>query len=319
MATSASKLLAALELLQAHGRLAGAELARRLGVDGRTVRRYIVALEEMGIPITSERGRDGGYGLVAGFKLPPMLFTDEEALALALGLLAARGLGLARAAPGLASAQAKLERVMPEPLRKRTRAADAAIALDLPAASPGAAAVDPATLARLSEATEASQAVELTYRAADGATTRRRVDPYGLAWRGGSWYVSGWCHLRNGVRHFRIDRIEASRKLQASFTRPPDFDLLAELTAAIATLPRAHSAEIALDADHATARRQIFAALGRLEPLSGGRGTLLFVETDDLDWLARELARLPFRFEIRRPTALRRALRRHAERLRKIS
>ena len=315
MTTPASKLLATLELLQSHGRLSGAELARRLGVDARTVRRYIVALEEMGIPITAERGRDGGYGLVAGFKLPPMLFTDEEALALALGLLAARGLGLARAAPGLASAQAKLERVMPEPLRKRARAADAAIALDLPAASPGAADVDPAILARLSEATEASQAVELHYRAAGGAESRRRVDPYGLAWRGGSWYLSGWCHLRRGVRHFRIDRIAAARKLPASFVRPRDFDLLAELTAAIATLPRAFSAEILLHAGIAAARRQVFGALGRLEALPGDRGTLLYVETDDLDWLARELARLPFPFEIRRPAALSRALVTHARRL----
>src|SRR5258708_19197010 len=117
-----TRVLAVLELLQTHGRMSGAELARRIEVDGRTVRRYISMLEELGIPITAERGRDGAYMLVAGFKLPPMMFTDDEALALSVGLLAARGLGLADAAPAVASAQAKLERVMPASLKRRGRA-----------------------------------------------------------------------------------------------------------------------------------------------------------------------------------------------------
>src|SRR5690606_37843124 len=114
-----TRVLAALELLQTHKRLSGTELARRLDVSVRTVRRYISALEDIGIPITAEQGRDGAYTLVAGFKLPPMMFTDEEALALAIGLLAARELGIAEAAPAAASAQAKLERVMPETIRYR--------------------------------------------------------------------------------------------------------------------------------------------------------------------------------------------------------
>src|SRR5467141_2776140 len=108
-----TRVLAVLEMLQTHGRMSGAELARRIEVDGRTVRRYIAILEELGIPITAERGRDGAYMLVAGFKLPPMMFTDDEALALSVGLLAARGLGLAEAAPAVSSAMAKLERVTP--------------------------------------------------------------------------------------------------------------------------------------------------------------------------------------------------------------
>jgi len=119
-----TRVLAVLELLQAHGRMSGAELARRLRVDPRTVRRYIALLEEMGIPITAERGRHGAYLLVAGFKLPPMMFTDDEALALSVGLLAARGLGLGEAGPAVSSAQAKLERVMPTNLKRRVRAVD---------------------------------------------------------------------------------------------------------------------------------------------------------------------------------------------------
>src|SRR6185295_2658436 len=131
MAGPTARVLAALELLQTHGRMTGSELARRLRVDPRTVRRYMVALEELGIPITAELGRDGGYMLVAGFKLPPMMFDDDEALALSGGLLAARGLGLAEGTPAIASAQAKLERVMPATLNRRVRAVDETVALDL--------------------------------------------------------------------------------------------------------------------------------------------------------------------------------------------
>src|SRR5688500_19219043 len=110
-----------LELLQARGRMTGGELARRLEVGERTVRRYVAMLKEMGVPVESERGRHGSYALRPGFRLQPMMFTDEEALALALGLLSARRLGLSGAAPAVEGAQAKLERVMPEGLRERVR------------------------------------------------------------------------------------------------------------------------------------------------------------------------------------------------------
>src|SRR6476469_1942186 len=125
-----TRVLALLELLQTHGRLSGAELALRLGVDRRTLRRYVGKLEDIGIPITAERGRAGGYALMPGFKLPPMMCTEDETLALSLGLLAARGLGLAEAAPAVASAQAKLERIMPDRLRHRVRAVDETVKLE---------------------------------------------------------------------------------------------------------------------------------------------------------------------------------------------
>src|SRR5262245_58540061 len=126
-----TRVLGVLELLQTHGRMTGAELARRIQVDGRTLRRYITRLEEIGVPITTERGRHGAYMLVAGYKLPPMMFTDDEALALSVGLLAARGLGLGETSPAVASAQAKLERVMPANLKRRVRAVDETVSLEL--------------------------------------------------------------------------------------------------------------------------------------------------------------------------------------------
>jgi predicted DNA-binding transcriptional regulator YafY len=96
-----TRLLSMLELLQARGRMGGPELARRLEVGERTVRRYVAMLQEMGVPVEAERGRYGAYALRPGFRLPPMMFTDEEALALALGLLSARRLGLSGAAPAV--------------------------------------------------------------------------------------------------------------------------------------------------------------------------------------------------------------------------
>ena len=121
MTRPTTRVLAVLELLQSRGRVSGPELAQRIGVDGRTLRRYIAMLEELGIPIVAERGRFGGYALIAGFKLPPLVFTNDEALALGVGLLAARSLGLADAAPAVAGAQSKLQRVMPQALKRRLR------------------------------------------------------------------------------------------------------------------------------------------------------------------------------------------------------
>jgi predicted DNA-binding transcriptional regulator YafY len=305
-----TRVLTVLELLQTHGRMSGAELARRLQVDGRTLRRYIARLEEIGVPITAERGRFGAYALVAGFKLPPMMFTDDEALALSLGLLAARSLGLAAAQPAVASAQAKLERVMPATLKKRVRAVDETVALDLTHAAP---AGDNSALAALSSAASAQQRVHLHYRAANGDDSARDFDAYGLGYRGGRWYVVGHCHLRKGLRSFRLDRVRDVQPLPASFGRPAGFDALAHLTAAIATLPRAHTIEVLLHTDLATARNALFEGIGVFEPTADG--VLLHGQADDLDWFARELARLPFGFEIHQPVALRAALKQRAERL----
>lgn len=308
MSTPTNRVLALLELLQAHGQLSGTEIARRLGVDRRTVRRYITALEELGIPVTAERGASGGYALVAGFKLPPMLFTDDEALALSLGLLAASALGLGQTAAGLASARAKLQRVMPLDLQRRLRAADETMQLDLPASGPP---VESSTLSTLSAAAQALRTVHVDYEAADRTRTDRDLDPYGLAFRGGCWYVVGHCHLRKGPRTFRVDRIASATRTARSFERPQDFDTLAAISTAIATLPRAHRAEVLLETDLATAKKQLFATLGTLEVVQGG--VLLHSQTDDLPWLARELARLPFALEIRRPIQLAAALLSHLQ------
>jgi predicted DNA-binding transcriptional regulator YafY len=314
MSRPTTRVLTVLELLQTRGQMSGAELAQRLDVDRRTVRRYITRLEDLGIPITAAQGRDGGYSLVAGFKLPPMMFSDDEALALSVGLLAARGLGLAEAAPAVASAQAKLERVMPANLKRRVRAVDETVTLDL---SRPVAPGDNAALGALTTAAQTRMRVSMRYRAAQRDLTERDFDPYELAYRGGRWYVVGMCHLRRGLRSFRLDRVQSVRPLAVNFTRPTDFDALDHLTFSLATLPRAFAAEVLLRTDLQTAQRQLFSAAGVLEWT--GEDVLLRAQVDDVHWFARELSRLPFDFEIRQPAELREALESHAMRLHRLA
>lgn len=310
MSRPTTRVLALLELLQTHRRMTGAELAGRLQVDGRTLRRYIAMLEDLGIPITAERGRYGGYMLAAGFKMPPLMFTNEETLAVALGLVAARRLGLAQSAPAIESAQAKLERVMPAQLKARMRALGETATVDLPGPP---ASVDEEALASLAAAIRSARRVRLDYRADDGAATVRDVDPYGLVFRRGHWYVGGHCHLRRSLRSFRLDRIRAVQPLDASFGRPEDFDAAVHLTRSIATLPRETPVSVLLHTDLGDAVSELGRQIGTLVPVDGG--VLLQARTDSLVWFARQLARLRCGFTVRSPDALREAVAAHARRL----
>ena len=309
-----TRVLTVLELLQTHDRLSGTVLAERVGVDGRTLRRYISMLEELGIPITTDRGRYGGYSLVPGFKLPPMMFTEDEALALSVGLLASRGLGLKNLAPAAASAQAKLERVIPVKLKRRVRAIDETVVLDLERRETTDG--DAATVTTLATAAQSRERVRLRYVDTTGQASDREIDPYGLARRGGRWYVVGHCHLRRDLRSFRIDRIESVELLDVPFKRPADFNALAHLTFSMATLPRTHAIEVRLHAGLERVRREISETLGILE---GSKDTVrLLAQTDDLDWFVRELGRLPLDFTVVRPVALREAVKRAGRRLQRL-
>lgn len=310
-----TRVLAVLELLQTHGQMSGAEISARLAIDARTVRRYIVTLQDIGIPVTTRRGRDGGYALMAGFKLPPMMFTDDEAMALSVGLLAARGLALSEAVPAAASAQAKLERIMPAELKRRVRAVSQTVRLDLAGAVPAGqrAASANQALAVLSSAALAQQRVLLHYRGADGATSEREVDPYGLAMRSGCWYLVAMCRLRGAIRSFRLDRIASAVPRPASFARPAGFDVLDYLRESMASMPRTHAVEVVFKTDLETARRHFCDEIGRFE--QGEEGVRLHSQADDLDWLARQLCAAPFDAEIVTPDALRASVAALARRL----
>ncbi|MBL8506837.1 helix-turn-helix transcriptional regulator [Chitinimonas sp. JJ19] len=305
-----TRLLTVLELLQAHGRLSGPELARRLDVDVRTLRRYIVRLEELGIPIMAERGRHGVYALVAGYKLPPMMFNDDEALALSLGLLAAGTLGLASATPAVESAQAKIERVLPTALKTRVHALAETVRLQL---RPGSPRHDGQTLLTLSSAAHAGQRVAFHYQAGSGQQTDREVDPYGLIYRDGLWYLVGHCHLRQALRNFRLDRISQVTARSQVFNLPADFDPVGFLDQQLASLPRSERVEVRLHTNLDTARQAFRPDIGLF--LAQADSVLLQARTDHLDWFARQLACLPFDFDILHPSSLQQALHNHAQKL----
>ena len=307
MARPTTRVLAVLELLQSQGLVSGAELARRIEVDARTLRRYITALEEMGIPITTEQGRYGGYRLVPGYKLPPMMFNEEEAQALSLGLIAARGLGLSDAAPAIESVQAKLDRVLPSAPRRTIAALRESVALQTGSARTNA---DARLLRVLSESAGTRRTAALRYRAADGAITSREFDVYGNVFRSGRWYVVGHCHLRQGLRTLRLDRVAHAEVTAKAFSRPDGFDAIEYLNRALASVPRGVATELFLFTDIECARRELFNALGVPEAADGG--VVVKGYCDELDWYARELMRLPFDFEVRAPAELRVALARLA-------
>jgi predicted DNA-binding transcriptional regulator YafY len=299
-----------LELLQSKPRVTGSDLARDLEIDSRTVRRYIATLIDMGMPITAERGRDGAYRLARGYKLPPMMFSNDEAVALGVGLLAARHLGMADAASAVASVHAKLERVMPNALQARLRAIDDTVALDIQSQS---SALNPAMFSLLSGCAERQQRVHIHYRDQADRESSRDIDPYALAFYLGRWYAVAWCHARRDVRSFRLDRVVACDAIPASFSRPKKFDVLSHLRHSIATLLRGHTVSVIFDATLDDVRSRLFAELGVFESLDDGARTRMQSQVDSLDWLAREIARLPYGFEIEKSALLRNALRRHVE------
>jgi predicted DNA-binding transcriptional regulator YafY len=305
-----TRVLAVLELLQAHGRLTGPELAARLEVNIRTLRRYITMLQDLGIPIVAERGRHGAYELSAGFKLPPLMFTNEEGAALAIGLLAARHLGLAESAQAAESARAKLEQVMPHELKARVRALSETIALEWN--TPQAASTSE-VMARLGSAAQQQRTVHLHYRSYKDEDSERDFDPYSLAYVQNEWYVVGHCHLRNDLRSFRLDRVQQVAPTATRFDRPARFDAVGYVTRSIASVPRERTFEVLLKTDLASAQGVMRQPFGLLEPTEGG--VILRGSTDNVDWLAHHLVALGFAFVVYKPKELRDALRRLARSL----
>jgi predicted DNA-binding transcriptional regulator YafY len=308
------RVLSLLELLQSHGRLSGTELAARLGVDKRTVRRYIQALEQLGIPVTTEQGCDGGYMLVAGFKLPPMMFTNDETLALSLGLLAAHNLNLADTQAAISSVQAKLERVMPAKLKSRSRAIADTIKLILPASD---AETPGQQLSPLLDALEQQRSVTIVYAAYQQAPVSRQVDPYGLLFRSGRWYMSGYCHLRQELRTFRLDRLQHIELLDQSFNRPAQFDSAEHFTQSLYGMPGNIDVQVMLHTDKNTAAQAMGETASMLKPQADG--LLLNTRTDSCYCLAQWLSQLPFDFSIIEPPELKQALKQQAARLMNIA
>jgi len=302
-----TRVLSVLELLQAHRQMSGPRLAERLEVDVRSVRRYIMMLQDLGIPIEAERGRYGTYRLLRGFKLPPLMFTEDEALALTLGLLATRRLGMAMAAPAVEGALAKIDRVLPEALRERVQAVQETLVLTSISSERSSSAPDSSVVLTLSTATQQEKRVWMRYQSGQAEQTERAVDPYGLIFHAGLWYTVGYCHLRQDLRMFRLDRVLQAKLLEEPFTRPPDFDSLDYLRRSIANMPGTWKVEVLLEMPLAEAERQVPPTMAMLEQIQGG--VLLSCYTQELSWMAHFLVSLRCPLIVREPLELHEALR----------
>lgn len=310
MYSPTSRLLTLLEMLQSHRQIPGAEIARRLEVDLRTVRRYVVTLQDMGIPVEAERGPYGAYHLARGFKLPPLMFTDAEAVALTLGLLAIRELRFPVEMAAVEGALAKIERVLPEALLAQVRGLQEGVTFYV---TPPPTSPDIAYVTGLSMAAQQRHPVHLGYRAFDGAVTERDFDPYGVVFNQGYWYTSGYCHLRDGLRTFRLDRITELAGAEGSFERPADFDVLAYVLASISTLSgQPEQVEVLLHTTLAHAQEVIQPVMGTLEEVEGG--VMFRRAPTQLRWVAFVLIMLDFPVEVIGPEALRVELRQIADR-----
>jgi predicted DNA-binding transcriptional regulator YafY len=217
-------------LLQREPNQKGHELAERLGVSTRTIQRYVNALEEMGIPIYSERGPYGGFSLVRGYKMPPLVLTPEEAVAVYLGTSLVEEMWGQLYVDAARGALAKLDNVLPDEQRhevawaRRTLLATGLHRVDYTSLVP--------LLEKLRRAIRERRRVHVIYRGRQQSEPiERDVDPYALVHRWGWWYVVGYCHLRQAYRSFRVDRIVELTLLDEMFDAPDDFDIQAYLAA----------------------------------------------------------------------------------------
>ncbi|WP_248958521.1 helix-turn-helix transcriptional regulator [Sphaerisporangium perillae] len=312
MSHPVTRVLALLELLQARPGLTGVELARRLEVDERTLRRYAARLGELGVPVEAGRGRYGGYRLLPGYKLPPLMFTEDEAAAVVLGLVAGHRTGLAVGESATESALAKIRRVLPQGLRERVEAVTDTVghtSRAVPAARPAAD-----TLLTLAAAARARRRVRLRYRSWRGEETERELDPYGLVFHAGRWYVTGLDRLREAIRTFRLDRVVSAAPLEERFPDPGAFDPVARVVESLSSVPYRHEIRVLLEISLAEARRRLPPTVATLSQAEDG--VLMVARAERLDGMATMLAGLGLPFTVLAPDALREEVTALAGRLR---
>lgn len=300
-----ARVLALLEILQSGGTRTVAELAGRLEVDERTVRRYIDHLIDLDVPVRSVRGRYGGYRLAPGYRMPPLMLTDEEGLAVLLGLVAGRRAGLVTTSVAATeSAAAKVRRVLPETLGRRLDALLATVDFTVPAR----AVTTPETgvLLTIAEAARQRQPVAIGYVSWAGRRSDRTVHPYGLVAHSGRWYVTGQDSASGEVRTFRLDRIEAATALPGSFEVPAGFDPAARVLSGLAEVPYLHEVSVLLQGTAEHIRARLPASVATVEELpDDGEWVRLRMRVERLEWVPSALAWLDLPFVIERPDDLR--------------
>ncbi|MEV5592328.1 YafY family protein [Streptomyces sp. NPDC052496] len=308
MSDTPARLLKLLTLLQTGRERTGTELAERLGVSPRTVRRDIDRLRGLGYPVDAAIGAIGGYRLASGTAMPPLLLDDEEAVAIAVGLHTAAGGTVADVAETSVRALAKLEQVLPARLRDRVTALqEATVPLYGLLTGGGTAPVtDPAVLTALATACRRGERVRFAYTAADGAPGKRHTEPYRLVSADRRWYLVAYDLDRTDWRTFRTDRISGPRLTGARCVpdrRPPTPDAAAFVAESVTSHRARHRALVTLHTSLEDATARLPAGTGLLEPLTPD-SCLLRTGGDALDWLAFRLGLLGVPFEVHEPPEL---------------
>ncbi|WP_328482786.1 YafY family transcriptional regulator [Streptomyces sp. NBC_00377] len=314
MLETSARLLRLLSLLQAHREWSGSQLADRLGVTARTVRRDVDRLRELGYPVNASPGTGGGYQLGAGAELPPLLLDDDEAVAVAVGLRTAAGQGIEGIGETSVRALAKLEQVLPHRLRRRVGALNAFTVPMLRGPRPGG--IDPAVLTELAHLCRDAERLRFDYRGHDGTATRRAVEPHRLVCTERRWYLVAWDLDRADWRTFRVDRLTPRPPHGPRFEprEPPAEDLAAYVSQGVSTHAYATRATVRLLVPLAEAVERISPSAGTLEP-DGDRACVLRTGAASLDVMVIHVMLTGFAFEVVEPVELIEAIRAARDRL----
>ena len=297
-----------LEILQGRDRVTGAELAERLEVDLRMVQRYIVRLKELHIPIDSSPGVGGAYRLRPGFRLPPLLLTNEEAFALSLGLRALRQIGLAAFAPATEGALAKLGRVLPEALRESIRTVEEVVAVE---PGPWVVPTSVECLVGAASAIRTGRRIRFAYQAHGGTISDREIEPYAVMHTDGRWYLIGHCLAREALRTFRLDRVKKLEIGTTAFERPSGFDARRYMAEHMPFIQSEYEIDVWIDMPIEEAERNF--ALWRIATEEHEGGTRLRCGRDRLEMFAAMLLSTGRRIMVHSPVELRETFRQLAK------
>jgi predicted DNA-binding transcriptional regulator YafY len=303
MLDTSARLLRLLALLQTPKDWTGAELAGRLGVTPRTVRHDIERLRALGYPVTGTRGSAGGYRLGAGADLPPLLLTDDEAVAVVIGLRTAAGGSIAGIGESAALALAKLEQVLPSRLRHRVEAVQR-FTVSVPPDSVGPI-VDPAVITVLASVCRDRERLRFDYRSHGGTETRREVEPHRLVTWGRRWYLIAYDLHRDDWRTFRVDRITPKIPTGPRFTprELPDEDVAAYVARNVSAAAWRYGARVIVHAPADVVTERINPAVGTVEPVDD-RTCLLQTGADTIETLGVYLGMLGVDFTVTEPSEL---------------
>jgi predicted DNA-binding transcriptional regulator YafY len=296
MSETSSRLLELLSLLQGRRDWPGSELADRLEVSGRTIRRDIERY-----PVESLTGPSGGYRFRAGAAMPPLLLDDEEAVAIAVGLRTAARASVAGIEETAVRALVKLEQILPAHLSRRVHALGSAT-YTLPAAGP---TVDAQHLTMIATACRDHERVRFAYRRRDGVETRRDVEPHSLVNHGYRWYLVAWDRMREDWRTFRVDRMTRPAPTGVLFTphELPARDAAAYVRQSISSAPNRYEARVTLHAPAAHVTSATPFHWGQIKPIDSN--TCEYRTGDDhLNWLAMRIMMLGVDFEVHEPPEL---------------